>query len=494
MGGSDTKTYQQPDAKETERFWTKIWEPKKHNENAEWIDNITRELDGLEEGPQMEIHVDLLKTTLKRISNWKAPGHDGIHGFWFKKFTSLHGRLGLEMNKCLQDAQVPEWMTKGKTILIRKNPSKGTVPNNYRPITCLPIMWKIQTAQIREKIYYSLTSRGLFPDEQKGYREGFRGTAELLYIDQHILNESKTRRKNLAMAWIDYKKAYNMVPQSWILHCLKMYKISHEVIKFIEQTMKTWRVELTAGGRSIAETKIQRGIFQGDALSPLLFIIAMMPLNNILRKYAAGHKLSISQEKINHLMYMDAIQLFAKNEKELETLIHAVRIYSRDKGIEFGIEKCAMLVMKIGERHMTDGMELLNYDRIRTLKENETYKYLGILEADTIKQVQMKDMIRKEYLRRTRKLLETKLSSRNLIKGINTWAVPLVRYSGPFLKWTREELKQMAQRTKKLMTMQKALHPRDDVVRLYLSRNGEEEDLPASKTPLSHPYNGWKTT
>ena len=79
-------------------------------------------------------------------------------------------------------------------------------------------------------------------------------------------------------------------------------------------------------------------------------------------------------------------------------------------------------------------------------------------------------MTRKEYFRRTRKLLETKLSGRNLIKGINTWAVPLVRYSGPFLKWTQEELKQMEQRTKKLMTMHKALHPRDDVDRLYVSR------------------------
>ena len=66
------------------------------------------------------------------------------------------------------------------------------------------MMWKILTAQIREKIYNSLTSRGLFPDEQKGCRKGSRGTAELLYIDQHILNESKTRLKNLAMAWIVY--------------------------------------------------------------------------------------------------------------------------------------------------------------------------------------------------------------------------------------------------------------------------------------------------
>ena len=60
---------------------------------------------------------------------------------------------------------------------------------------------------IMEEIFYSLTSRGLFPDKQKGCHKGSRGTAELLYIDQHILNESKNRRKNLAMTWIDYKKA-----------------------------------------------------------------------------------------------------------------------------------------------------------------------------------------------------------------------------------------------------------------------------------------------
>ena len=212
MEGSETKTYQQPDIKETERFWTKIWQPKKHKENAEWINNITRELHGLEEGPKMEIHVDLLKTTLKRISNWKAPGHDGLHGFWFKKFTSVRDRLALEMNRGFQGAQVSEWMTKGKTTLIQKDPSKGTAPNNYRPITCLPIMWKILTAQIRKKDLLLANKPLIVPWRTERMKQGTRGTAELLYIDQHILNESKKRRKNLAMAWIDYKKAYDMVP------------------------------------------------------------------------------------------------------------------------------------------------------------------------------------------------------------------------------------------------------------------------------------------
>ena len=73
--------------------------------------------------------------------------------------------------------------------------------------------------------------------------------------------------------------------------------------------------------------------------------------------------------------------------------------------MELGIGKCAMLFMKSSKRHITDGMERPNRDKIRTLEENENYKYLGILQTDTIKQVQMKDTIRKEYLRRTRKLL-----------------------------------------------------------------------------------------
>ena len=72
--------------------------------------------------------------------------------------------------------------------------------------------------------------------------------------------------------------------------------------------------------------------------------------------------------------------------------------------------------MKSSKRYVTDGMELPNEDKIRTLGEKETYKYLGILEADTIKQVEIKEKIKREYLRRTGKLLETKQSSETLSK------------------------------------------------------------------------------
>ena len=75
--------------------------------------------------------------------------------------------------------------------------------------------------------------------------------------------------------------------------------------------------------------------------------------------------------------------------------------------------------MESSKRHFTDGVELPNQDKIRTIRENETYKYLDIFEADTVKQEMKK--IKKEYFRRTRKLLETRLYGKALFKRINTW-------------------------------------------------------------------------
>ena len=152
-------------------------------------------------------HSDELKAALKKIANWKTSGLDGIHGFWFKKkFTAIHDRLATEMNKCIQKTEILKWMTKGKPSLIQKDPLRGRAPTNYRPITCLPMMWKILMGQIKEN-YYSLISRGIFSNEQKGCRKRTRGIEELQYI-----NTSSTKVKQDGKTWIYNKKAYRMVP------------------------------------------------------------------------------------------------------------------------------------------------------------------------------------------------------------------------------------------------------------------------------------------
>ena len=128
------------------------------------------------------------------MPNSKTPVLDGIHRWCFKKFNSIHDGLAIEINWCLQETDILEWMAKGKLIQIQKDPQKGTASKNYRPITRLSMMRSILIAQISE-IYFSLISRGLFPEEQKECCKGTRYIGELQYIDQHVLNESKTRQK-----------------------------------------------------------------------------------------------------------------------------------------------------------------------------------------------------------------------------------------------------------------------------------------------------------
>ena len=89
-----------------------------------------------------------------------------------------------------------------------------------------PISWKIQTAQIREK-YFTHENCDPLPGEQKRYCKWTRDAKYHIYRDEHIIKELKTTvKKNVAMTWIGYEKAYDMVLQTWITECLKMLKIS----------------------------------------------------------------------------------------------------------------------------------------------------------------------------------------------------------------------------------------------------------------------------
>ena len=114
-----------------------------------------------------------------------------------------------------------------------------------------------------------------------------------------VLNDCKKRHTNLGMGWIYYKKAYDMIPHSWILESLGLVQVSENIVEFIRKSMKNWNTNLTSCGEYLAN--VERGIFQGDGLSPLKVVICMIPLNQILKKGKSGYTLK-NGEKLNHLL------------------------------------------------------------------------------------------------------------------------------------------------------------------------------------------------
>ena len=164
--------------------------------------------------------------------------------------------------------------------------------------------------------------------EQRGGKKNCYGCKDQLMINNAILENCKKSKKNLSTAWIDYKKAFDSVPHSWILKCLQMYRIHPVLITFIEESMSQWRTNMTLvykeGVLETGPIRIKRGIFQGDSLSPLLFTMSLNPLSQELQNTGYGYQLD-EQTKINHLFYVDDLKLYGTSDKQLTGLINTVK-------------------------------------------------------------------------------------------------------------------------------------------------------------------------
>ena len=228
--------------KEAKEFWSNLWSKNgTHNENAKWLKDLKTSMNGKPKQEEFSINSGKVQNVLSKIPNWKAPGPDGVQGFWLKNFKSMHQWLVKYLAECYKGT-TPAWMTKGKTVLIQKDKSKGTFASNYRPIICLPLCWKILTALLTDEIYAFLENNQLLPEEQKGCRRKGRKTGDQLYIDKMILKEIKTRKKNLAMGWIDYQKARNiprrLIISTFVCHSPHSSKAATESYKTLLQLCK----------------------------------------------------------------------------------------------------------------------------------------------------------------------------------------------------------------------------------------------------------------
>ena len=455
-------------ADEVIEFWRNLWGNKEsHNVNATWINDVTETLTDMV--PQRDIVVTekMVGKAVKKLRNWKAVGPDGVHNFWIKHLTSLHSRLASQIQAVLS-GEAPEWLTLGRTVLIKKNKDlSDAVVSNYRPITCLSNTWKLITSIVSKEIIAHLEKNKVWPWEQKGCKFGSRGTKDHLLVDKLVTFLTKRKHRNLRMTWIDYRKAYDSVPHSWILKVLDMYKVGENIRNFLRNSMKLWKTEVTLNGFPLGCVNIRKGIYQGDSLSPLLFVLCLFPLSVLLRHLNKGF--NVDGMVVSHLLYLDDLKLYSKSEEDMLALVNTVRIFSDDIRMNFSFEKCATITCKRGNVVDSNGIQLPQ-GMIEGLSMSASYKYLGILEAAGFQHEVVKSNVTATYKRRLRLILQSRLSGHNQILAINGFAVPVIRYTAGVVNWTISEAAELDRLTRKQMTLFKALHPRSDIDRLYIPR------------------------
>ena len=111
----------------------------------------------------MVISVEMVIKKCRKMPNWKAPGKDGVQGYWVKNLSNLHERIAIQMSKILMgEDSPPAWMTYGRTVLCQNDLKRDNAAENYHPVTCLPLMWELLTGMIAEETYNYLEQEKLF--------------------------------------------------------------------------------------------------------------------------------------------------------------------------------------------------------------------------------------------------------------------------------------------------------------------------------------------
>ncbi len=468
------KVSQLPEKEEIEKFWKNILENEPSiNETPQWIQGIEKKAMKIENSIFSGITLEKLKESIIKTQNWKATGIDRVHNYYIKKLSATHNSILKCYNSIIMgEEEVPEWMTIGRVILIPKNEHTEN-PKNWRPIACLPTMYKILTAVISEEISEHCNKNNIITDYQRGCKKGARGCQDHLLLNRYILEDASKNNKNLSMAWIDYQKAFDSIPHKWLLKTLKLYKIPPKLIDIIEKLMKKWRLRMTAYGESDLVTtgpiEVKRGIFQGDSLSPLLFCIGLNPLSQALEEDKVNGYKTKGEQFVNHLLYMDDIKIYTKNEKSLNQLLKKIETITNDIGMEFGLDKCKTIHLKKGKQQNTQGRGhiLMSGKMMEELGIDQDYKYLGIKENGKINHALLKKELSEEYIKRVRKILKTKLNSNNIIAAINRQAVPVLTYSFLAIKWKEKEIEALDIKTRRMLTIFGCHQAKADKDRLY---------------------------
>jgi len=476
LRGTNIQIDKSPTKEQIEEFWKEILGTSSHyNTEAPWLAEYESEIE-IEQYNFEPISKRETSEAIMNFANWKSPGIDHLQNFWWGKFEKIHEKLTNAYNLMTDNPDtIPQWFTSGRTTLLAKK-AETDVPSNYRPITCLPIAYKIMTSIITKRMKNHLQEFDLIPEEQKGGISGKQGTIDQLLIDDMILSNARKNKRNLSTGWIDYRKAFDSIPHDWLIKSLEIHKFPQKIIDFFTNTMKMWRttLNLTTEHETISTEpiEIKTGIFQGDCPSGLNFVLCLLPLSWLLKRSSMGYSIGPRNNRkiVSHLLFMDDLKIYANNDQKLHDLAEIVSMFSKDIQMSFGLDKCNIMKIKKGKLAKGNDIVLANNETIKALEIQDQYKYLGILQSNELKKKGTKKKFRDEYFVRVKKILNTSLNSKNTIAAINTFAVPSISYGFNVLDWSITELQEIDRETRNILKKCHLLHINSDVDRMYISR------------------------
>jgi hypothetical protein len=287
---------------------------------------------------------------LKRLKSWKAPGGDRIPVDFLKVFVTDEEEanpailaLTRVCNRMFCEGKLPAVWTTAVVVSIFKK-GDPTDCGNYRGISLIDSTLKVLLSILTTRLQTVLEDSGMVVKEQAGFRprEECMGQVTALYevLRRRFLNKTDTH-----VLFLDFQKAYDVVPHEALFRHLKVLGISGTFMVFLRNLYKDSRVAVrgTDGSTGIAFA-LERGLRQGCPLSPILFTVFINTIFSGMNN--PGCNIPGLEERICGLMFADDTVGLGGDIDELHLILQQVLRWSERHGMTFGVKKCAVMAFK----------------------------------------------------------------------------------------------------------------------------------------------------
>uniref|UniRef100_A0A8R1HRE5 Reverse transcriptase domain-containing protein n=1 Tax=Caenorhabditis japonica TaxID=281687 RepID=A0A8R1HRE5_CAEJA len=332
---------------------------------------ITSDLPKLEIGSwiEEEFKEKEVAEALKKTKD-TAPGVDGLryhHLSWFDPKMNLLTKL---YNECRIHKKIPSHWKEAETVLLYKGGDE-TQAENWRPISLMPTICKLYSSLWNKRIK-SVT--GVLSKCQRGFQER-EGCNESIAILRTAIEAAKGTKKSLSIAWMDLTNAFGSVPHELIEATLIAYGFPGMVTEVIKDMYNGASIRVKTKNEKSKQILIKSGVKQGDPISPTLFNIC---LESVIRRYlksADGHKCIGSNIKL--LAFADDMAILSDSKTKLQQELQKMDDDCTPLNLIFKPAKCASLIIEWGKVQKDQKIKLKG-QFIRSLAEQDTYKYLGV--------------------------------------------------------------------------------------------------------------------
>ena len=268
------------------------------------------------------------------------------------------------------------------TILIYKKGDKSD-PSNVRPITLEPVMLKIFTSLLRDRVFEFLHNDNYIETSiQKGFTPGLSGTYGHIANVSHIINDARRKQHSVTITLIDLQNAFSEMHHNLIDTVLKYHHIPDGVIKIIRSLYSDFHITILTNSFSCDFIKVGKGVLQGDCFSPLIFNMVMNTFIQYIRNQyfqQFGYQFLKHFTPRHWLQFADDAAAITGQESENQTLLNAFDRWCTGSHMIIKVEKCHSFGMKKCKTkcEQIKPKLYLNNKLIKPVKIGESFVYLG---------------------------------------------------------------------------------------------------------------------